>query len=87
MQDLKYYLFTSLFIFFLKLFGSDKKILLYKDMLSSLIVTIPVFLYYKKMNFYSTIEDIIKEGEFILLVLSILSFIIINKLIKNAFKI
>ena len=87
LQDLKYYLFTSLFIFFLKLFGSDKKILLYKDMISSLIVTIPVFLYYKKMNFYSTIEDIIKEGEFILLVLSILSFIIINKLIKNAFKI
>ena len=51
LQDLKYYLFTLLFIFFLKYFGSDKKILLSKDMIPSIIVTIPVFLYYKKMIF------------------------------------
>lgn len=87
LQDLKYYLFTLLFIFFLKYFGSDKKILLNKDMIPSIIVTIPVFLYYKKMNFYSTIEDIIKDGEFILIILSILSFIIINKIIKKFLKI
>jgi len=87
LQDLKYYLFTLLFIFFLKCFGSDKKIHLYKDMVSSIIVAIPVFFYYKTKNFYSTIEDIIEEGEFILIILSILSFIIINKLIKKLFKI
>ena len=53
--------------------------------LSSIIVTIPVFLYYKKMNFYSNIEDIIKSGRYIVVIIIIAIDIIMIVLFNKIF--
>ena len=85
MLDLIYYFFTLLFISFLKNYFRKIKINFAYEILSSIIVTIPVFLYYKKMNFYSNIEDIIKSGRYIVVIIIIAIDIIMIVLFNKIF--
>ena len=87
MLDLMYYFFTLLFISFLKNYFRKIKIDFIYEILSSIVVTIPVFLYYKKMNFYSNIEDIIKSGRYIVIifivVIDIIMIVFFNKIFNK----
>ena len=87
MLDLMYYFFTLLFISFLKKYFRKIKINFIYEILSSVITTIPVFLYYKKMNFYSNIEDIIKSGKYIvilfIIIIDITMIVFFNKIFNK----
>ena len=84
MLDLIYYFCTLLFISFLKNYFRKIKIDFIYEVLSSIVTTIPVFLYYKRMNFYSNIEDIIKSGRYFviifIIIIDIIMIVVFNKI-------
>lgn len=85
MQDLKYYLITLFFLSCLRYYFAKIKVNIIHEILSSLAITFPVLLYYKKMNFYSNIEDVINNGKYIIIIIVFLLYIIFIILIKNIF--